>query len=286
MLRLSMRIEGLRAALMMAAVLLVGACSSGLISNAPEAPDPYAISSAANLASLTDVVTRNPNDPQAYNMRGSVYGQTGFHKEALEDFNRAISLDPKFAQAYANRGLVHRQINRLELALADYNRALAIDPNYASAFLGRGVVHRQRGQLVNALNDFNKTIAIRPDNAQAYYNRGLLYQNQRQHQFAIDDFSTAITLNPMPEALIARALSYLAVNNIQSAATDLDEAVQANPANLQGWVARGLAYERLNNRERAAGSYARALVLQRDHAAAKAGFARVGGVYGKQYQTF
>ena len=51
-------------------------------------------------------------------------------------------------------------------------------------------------------------------------------------------------------------------------------------------MARGLAYERLNNRERAAGSYARALAIRRDNAAAQQGFARVGGVYGKQYRTF
>ena len=31
--------------------------------------------SPANIASLTEVVTRNPKDPQAYNMRGTVFGQ-------------------------------------------------------------------------------------------------------------------------------------------------------------------------------------------------------------------
>ena len=32
---------------------------------------------AANIASLTEVVTSHPNDPQAYNMRGAVFGQGG-----------------------------------------------------------------------------------------------------------------------------------------------------------------------------------------------------------------
>ncbi len=84
--------------------------------------------SPANIASLTDVVMRNPNDPQAYNMRGAVFGQAGKHAEALADFNKAISLDPNYAPAYANRGLVYRQTNTLDLALADYNKAIALDP--------------------------------------------------------------------------------------------------------------------------------------------------------------
>ena len=173
-------------------------------------------------------------------------------EQALADFDKAISLDTKYAQAYANRGLVHRQTRKLDLALADYNKALALDPAYAAALLGRGLVHRQRGQLILALNDFNKAIAIRPDNAQAYYNRGVLYQGQNQHQFAIDDFSIAITLSPQQaEPLTARG-GYLAVNDAKAAVGDLDEAVQVEPQGLAAWVARGLAYERLGEKEKAA----------------------------------
>jgi Tfp pilus assembly protein PilF len=62
--------------------------------------------------------------------------------------------------------------------------------------------------------------------------------------------------------------------------------VQIEPQNIQAWVARGLAYERLNDREKSAGSYAKALNIRRDHATAQQGFARVGGEYGKTYQTF
>ena len=161
--------------------LALAACSSlttNLAANAPESEDAVFATSPANIASLTDVVQRNPRDPQAYNMRGSVFGQAGRYDEALTDFNQAISIDPNYAQAYANRGLVYRQTGKLDLALADYNKALSIDPAYSTAYLGRGMVYRAQGNALAALKDFNKAIAIRPDNAQAYYNRGLLYQAQ------------------------------------------------------------------------------------------------------------
>jgi hypothetical protein len=51
-------------------------------------------------------------------------------------------------------------------------------------------------------------------------------------------------------------------------------------------VSRGLAYERLGDKEKAAGSYAKALHLKRDHQPAQAAFTRVGGQFGKSYQTF
>src|SRR5437763_960504 len=93
----------------------------------------------ANVASLTEVIQRNPNDPQAYNIRGTVLGRAGRNEKALADFNKAVSINPGFAQAYANRGLVYRQMRKFEPALADYNKAIEIDPSYAAAYLGRGM---------------------------------------------------------------------------------------------------------------------------------------------------
>src|SRR5208282_4482842 len=91
----------------------------------------------SNLASLSEVVQQHPNDPQAYNMRGSAYGAADMNTEALADFNKAISLDPGYGQAYANRGLVYRRTKQLDLALADYDKALSLDGAYAPAYLGR-----------------------------------------------------------------------------------------------------------------------------------------------------
>ncbi len=95
--------------------------------------EPARLTSSSNIASLTETIKNNPNDPQAYNMRGSVLAQAGKTEEALADFNKAISLDPNYGQAYANRGLIYRKTKRLDQAMVDYDRALALDPSYAPA---------------------------------------------------------------------------------------------------------------------------------------------------------
>jgi len=85
---------------------------------------------------------------------------------------------------------------------------------------------------------------------------------------------------------VARALSYLAVGDAKSAAADLDQAVQLDPLDLRAWTSRGLAYERLGDKDKAAGSYAKALNINDKYEPAKTGFSRVGGKFGQTYPTF
>jgi Tfp pilus assembly protein PilF len=85
---------------------------------------------------------------------------------------------------------------------------------------------------------------------------------------------------------VARGLSYIAVKRYKDAADDLDSAVGIEPQNVAAWTSRGLAYERLNDKEKAAGSYARAMNINKDYKPASAGFERVGGKMGQAYQTF
>ena len=63
----------------------------------------------------------------------------------------------------------------------------------------------------------------------------------------------------------------MAVKNYKTAASDLDEAVAIEPQNVQAWVSRGLAYERLGDKEKAAGSYARAMNIDQSYQPARDG---------------
>jgi len=153
---------GKRLAALLAAAIALSACKTLTTAAVSDEEVDLQATSPANIASLSDVVQRNPNDAQAYNMRGSVLGRAGRAQEALADFDKAIAIDANYTQAYANRGQVHRQTNKLDLALADYNKALAIDATYATAYLGRGMVFRQQGRALEALNDFNRAIQISP----------------------------------------------------------------------------------------------------------------------------
>ena len=102
-------------------------------------------SNAGNIASLTEVIERNPRDPAAYNTRGVVYAKLGQYSNAIEDFSHTIELDPNFSGAYTNRALAYRQTRKDDLAMQDFNQAITVNPNDAAAYLGRGNLERSHG---------------------------------------------------------------------------------------------------------------------------------------------
>jgi Flp pilus assembly protein TadD len=137
--------HGARAAISIALIAMaLGGCSINLgsLTSSSEPGEPASFTSSINIASLSEVIKNSPNDPVAYNKRGSALAQAGKTDEALADFNKAISLDPNYGPAYANRGLIYRQTRRLDLAMADFERAIALDANNAPAYLGRGLVYK------------------------------------------------------------------------------------------------------------------------------------------------
>src|SRR5579863_3954877 len=90
-----------------AALALAGCESTGFggrpVGNVAEVEVDSSGASAANIASLSDVIQRNPNDSFAYNTRGAAYAKTGRYQNAIDDFTKAIQIDPNFVGAYVNR---------------------------------------------------------------------------------------------------------------------------------------------------------------------------------------
>ncbi len=233
-----------------------------------------------NLASLSEIVRRNPTDVNALNMRGTAFAKSRQYHRALADFNAAIDLDPQYYQAYANRALVHISMKNYDQAAADYERALRLSPDYVAAYLGRGRLHKHNRNFARALADFRKAIQLDPSNAMAYYQRGLTYQLMGRHVNALRDFDVAIGLRPnKPQPYFARGQSRFALQQYETAYDDFYVAAKrgkGRAADARAWTYRGLSAERFGDPKKAARAYRRALQVDPRYKPALEGMKRLG----------
>src|SRR5579871_1213395 len=83
----------------LALIALAGCETTGVVERSAEQlnnpqPDPR-----NNIASLTSILTQNPRDANALNLRGTAYGQQSEYEKALSDFSAAIQVNSQFYQA-------------------------------------------------------------------------------------------------------------------------------------------------------------------------------------------
>ncbi len=72
---------------------------------------------------------------EAYLNRGVVYLNLNRNKEAIDDFNKTLTIRPDFKHVYLNRGIAYLQINSKEAACKDLQKAYTLGFNQALPLL-------------------------------------------------------------------------------------------------------------------------------------------------------
>ena len=142
------------------------------------------------------VITLKPDFTEGFYNLGNAFKEKGKLKDAIEAYKRSIVLRPNYAEAFYNLGIALKDKGDLEDAIAAYNKAISIKSDYAEAYNNMGFVLREQGKLENAINAFNKAIEINPDFSEAHNNLGTCLFETNHVGLAIDSYRQALELKP------------------------------------------------------------------------------------------
>ena len=200
----------------------------------------------------------NPNFNVLYNNRASSYYSLGEYELALADLNRFIEHEPNNPEGYVARATVYTQQGRGAEAKSDAILAveLGVDPTRFQALLeeikSRAVDLEAKGQLVEAIAEYDAAIRINPQDALAYSSRGAIYNKLGQHQQAVESLTQAIGVNPNFNVLYNnRSSSYYSLGEYELALEDLNRFIEGEPNNADGYVGRAMVYTQLGRDEEA-----------------------------------
>ncbi len=118
----------------------------------------------------------------------------GRSEEALVFFQRLAATDSS-AVNWAQLGYTYAKLNQYEKAIEQYDRALTLQPDEAFALNNRGLAKLNLKDYAGALADVNYCLSLYPNNAYAYRNRGMIYISMQRTADGCADFRQALQLN-------------------------------------------------------------------------------------------
>jgi len=161
-----------------------------------------------------------------YTNRGIFKSLTGNYNSALDDMDRAITMDSKNLLAYFSRGNCrYKMIEHIE-SLPDFTNQLTIALN--NSMLNEPVNTEMSGMIRDydlILRDYEKTLQLNPSFFFGYYNRAYINLRLKKYESAIEDLSKAIELEPeFAEAYYNRGLTKIFLDDVEGGAYDLSKA--------------------------------------------------------------
>jgi tetratricopeptide (TPR) repeat protein len=176
------------------------------------------------------VLSHDPDHPDALHLLGVLAGQCGRADMAIDLIGRAVQIDPNLARAHSDLGTFLRQVGRRDEAAVCWQRAIQLMPDYTPAHNNLGNLLRDLGRLDEAIASYQRAVAIDPQYADAHYNLGIVLAQQVRLAEAIAEFRAAIRLTPDAAAMhnnLGAAL--LADGQYEAALASAERAIQIQP---------------------------------------------------------
>jgi DNA-binding winged helix-turn-helix (wHTH) protein/Flp pilus assembly protein TadD len=164
-------------------------------------------------------------------------------QKALEEFQRAVTLDPTSALAYT--GLAEGYMAKAVVMTDDQSRefyakarialekAFSLDADLFEAFLARGWLRRNGDwDWAGAEQDLRRAIEIKPDSALAHYRYSQLLANIGRYPEALAEIRKADEIDPLSEIIINGHFPLLeSAGEYEKALKLAEEYLQANSEN-------------------------------------------------------
>lgn len=116
--------------------------------------------------------------------------QRNFEK-ALELYTRALELITDNADLLHDRGVTYFHLKKMELALEDMDKAVSLEPNHSYRYSARAYIRGFMKDIDGAIADYRIAVELDPEDAVAYNNLGLMEEQAGHKPLAQERFKKA-----------------------------------------------------------------------------------------------
>ncbi len=208
---------------------------------------------------------------RAYNNGNNAY-KLGQYSDAIESYDKSISLDPTFYLAYYGKGLALKKLRKYNEAIEAFRLCNEQNPSYANAYIELGKIYDRLGQDDSAIATYKAAVENSPSSYKAYYQLGSVYlDSKKDYNKAAQAFTQATQLNPDYDlAFYSLGVSLTELGRHDEALIALDNAIDVT--RRRNWHSphyrKAVIYNKIGNYRKAKEAADQALQLEDDYAPA------------------
>ena len=206
-----------------------------------------------------------------------VYYEMDLLNEALNEYQKVLTIDPRDADMHYGLGLVYAQLRQHDNAINEFKITVEIDPTFASAYNNLGTIYKRLARWEDALVEYQRAITMNPKKPVYYFNLGTVY-HALAHKSAdlkektilqkksLETFKQAIRLDEQ------FSLAHLHLGNIyseqedwESAESEYKDAIKNDTNNVELYFRLGKVYHFKKLYNKAIDVFTKALEIDPHH---------------------
>lgn len=166
----------------------------------------------------------------SYQHRGNIHLALNDTVAALEDYSTAIKVNPQDPDAFSVRGELYYQMGNYAASNEDYLRITDLDPGMTLGYMGLGRNAVEQEKWADAIANFSKVIKMAPEFSQAYAFRAEAELAAEDWSAAADDIIRSLDIDGNRKAI--NLLSNIPVAGERAMLIKLKIQMTKNPTNI------------------------------------------------------
>lgn len=147
---------------------------------------------------LTEMIQKFPQEKRAYYSLAHYYRGKNMYDEAIQTFNRSLTLDPNFGRAINSLAYTYAQMGDYEKALDYFNRYASVSPGDANPFDSMAETYFRMGKFDEAIEKYKEALEVKPDFYVSLLRMGYVYALKEEYPEAIGTMDRLIAMAPPP----------------------------------------------------------------------------------------
>ncbi len=215
------------------------------------------------LEDLERAIKLDPNNSAFYSNRGWIYTNQKLYAKAIEECTKSIKIYAGYSPAFYCRSRAYLATDRFEEAVSDLTAAIKLYPNQeADYYRDRAFAYIRLLEYAKALNDLVVAMRLHPNDQLAYVYKGIALSKSGAQEDAIKNLSSAIALDERNvSALKNRAVLFRITRDFDKSLSDLNAALKVAPQDDTVYGELGQTYLAMNELNKAAEQFAKAIAL-------------------------